>query len=163
MIELTLMPFDSITVVTGELVVEVVVSLTEGDKSSDDVIPRGVAVVKRLLTEPMGQRVDTESSLLNEKDSEDTSVDISTDPVTPAKTSDKSREDQSHENDNPKVMLVLPNDNRILVQIRNVGASNAFGVLLHDHPSQMRVQKTLADTVRVLIGVGITMVSPVVS
>lgn len=157
------MPFDSIAIITGELVVEIMVSLTKGNKSSNDVISRGIAVIKRLVAEPMGQGVHTEGSLLNKEYTEDTGVDKPTNPVTPSKTSNKSWEDQSHEDNNPKVVLVLPNDNGILVQVGNVCSANSLGVLLHNHPSQMRVHKTLADTVWVLIGVGITMVSPVVS
>lgn len=162
-IELTLMPFNSITIITGKLVVEIVVSFAEGDKSSNDVIPRRVAVIKGLITKPMGQRVDAEGSLLNEEYTEDTGIDKPTDPVTPPETSNKSWEYQSHEDNNPEVVLVLPNDNRILVQVGNVGSANPLGVLLHNHPPQMRVHKTLADTIRVLLGVGITMMSPVVS
>lgn len=162
-IELTLMPFNSIAIITGELVVEIVVSFTEGDKSSNNVISRRVAVIEGLITEPMGQGVDAEGSLLNEEYTKDTGVDKSTDPVTPPETSNKSWEYQSHENNNPEIVLVLPNNNRIFVQVGNVGSANPLGVLLHNHPSQMRVHKTLADTVRVLLGVGITMVSPVVS
>lgn len=161
--ELTLMPFNSIAIITRKLMVEIVVSFAEGNKSSNGVIPRRVAIIEGLIAEPMGQRVDAEGSLLNEEYTEDTGIDKPTDPVTPPETSNKSWEYQSHEDNNPKIVLVLPNDNRILVQVGNVGSANPLGVLLHNHPSQMRVHKTLADTVRVLLGVGITMVSPMVS
>lgn len=83
-----LVPLDSVTVVGGELVVEVVVTLTESDKGSDDVVPGAVAVVKGLVSEPVGKRVDAEGSLLDEEDAEDTSVDEATLPVVPEKTSD---------------------------------------------------------------------------
>lgn len=156
------MPFDSIAVIAGKLMVEVVVSFAEGDERSNDVIPRRVAVIKGLITEPMGQRVDAESSLLDEEDSEDTGIDKSTDPVTPAKTSNKSREDQPHKDNNPQVVLMLPDNNRVFIQVGNIGAANTLRVLLHDHPPQMRVHKTLANTIGVLVGIGITMVSPVV-
>lgn len=77
-------PLNSVAVVRRELVVEVVVSLTKSDESSDDVISGRVAVVKGLVAEPVGKRVDTEGSLLDEADAENTSVDKSTHPVTPA-------------------------------------------------------------------------------
>lgn len=162
-IKLTLMPFNSIAVIARELVVEIVVSFAEGDKSSNDVISRRVAVIEGLIAEPMGQGVHTECGLLDEENSEDTCIDKPTNPVTPSETGNKSWEDQSHENNNPEVVLVLPDDNGVLVQVGNIGSANSLGVLLHNHPSQMRVHKTLAYTVRVLFGVGITMVSPVVS
>lgn len=156
------MPFNGIAIITGELVVEIVVSFAESDKSSDDVISRRVAVIKWLVAEPMGQGVHAEGSLLDEEYTEDTSVDKSTDPVTPSETSNKRWEDQPHEDNNPEIMLVLPNNNRILVQVGDVCSTDSFRVLLQNHPSQMRVHKTLADTIRVFIGIGITMVSPVI-
>jgi hypothetical protein len=57
----------------------------------------------------------------------------------------------------------LPDNDGVLVEISDVCASDAFGVLLHDHPSEVGIEETLADRVRVLVGVGITVVSTVVS
>jgi hypothetical protein len=57
------MPFDGIPVIHGELVVEIVIALTNGDESSDYMIAGCVLVVERCLTKPMGERVDTESRL----------------------------------------------------------------------------------------------------
>jgi len=44
-----------------------VITLAERHKSGNDVIPGGVAVIERLVTEPMSQTVDTEGGLLNEE------------------------------------------------------------------------------------------------
>jgi hypothetical protein len=57
------MPFDSIPVIHRELVVEIVIALSNSDESSDHMIPGCVLVVERSLTKPMGERVDTESRL----------------------------------------------------------------------------------------------------
>lgn len=54
---------------------EVVVALTEGHECRDPVIARRVAVVKRLVTEPMGERVDAKCSLLHKSGTENTSID----------------------------------------------------------------------------------------
>lgn len=132
-------PLDGVAVITWELVVEVVVSLAEGDESSDDVVTRAVAVVERLITEPMCQAVDAEGGLLDEKDAEDTGVDVSTDPVAPTQAANESRKDQAHEDDGLEVVLVLPDDNRVLVQVGDVGAANSLRVLLHDHPADVGV------------------------
>lgn len=86
-------PFDSVTVVRGELVVEVVVALAEGHESGDDVITGRVAVVERLVTEPVSQGVDAEGGLLDKADSENASVNESTNPVTPTKTTNKGGDD----------------------------------------------------------------------
>lgn len=158
-----LVPLDGIPVVGRELVVKVVVALTEGDESGDDMITRRVAVIERLITEPVSKRVDAEGSLLDEEDAEDTSVDESTLPVIPEETSNSRREDQTHEDDNLDVVLVLPDDDRVLVQIGDIGAANALGVLLHDHPAKVGVQEALADGVGVLVGVGVAVVSTVVT
>lgn len=58
-----LVPLDGVTVVHGELVVEVVVSLADGDQGGDEVVTRGVLVIESVLSQPMGQRVDTEGGL----------------------------------------------------------------------------------------------------
>jgi len=158
-----LVPFDSIAVIGRKLVVEVVVALTKSNKSSDDVIARRVAVVERLVTEPVSKRVDAEGGLLNEEDAENTSVDESTLPVTPAETSYDTREEETHNGDNEEVILVLPPNDRIFIKVGDVGTANALGVLLHDHPAEVRVQETLADGVRVLVGVSVAVVSTVVT
>jgi hypothetical protein len=158
-----LVPLNSITVVGGELVVEVVVTLTESDKGGDDVVTRRVAVVEGLVAEPVGKRVDAESGLLDEEDAEDTSVDEATLPVVPEKTSDGRGEDQTHEDHDLDVVLVLPDNDGVLVQVGDVGTADALGVLLHDHPAKVRVQKTLTDGVGVLVGIGVAVVSTVVT
>ena len=48
--------------------VEVVVALAEGDECGQDVVAGGVAVVKGLVAEPVGQRVDAEGGLLDKED-----------------------------------------------------------------------------------------------
>ena len=58
-----LVPFDGVAVVHGELVVEVVVTLSNGDKGSEHMIARSVLVVERSLAKPVGERVDTEGRL----------------------------------------------------------------------------------------------------
>ena len=60
-------PLDGVAVIRGELVVEVVVSFTKGDEGGDDVVTGRVAVIERLLAEPVGKRVDAEGGLLNKE------------------------------------------------------------------------------------------------
>ena len=60
-------------------------------------------------------------------------------------------------------MLVLPDNDGVLVQVGDVGAANTLGVLLHDHPAKMAVEKSLADAVWVLVGVGVAVVGTVVA
>lgn len=88
-----LVPLNGVAVVGWKLVVEIVVSLAEGNKCSNDVVPGAVAVVEGLIAEPVGERVDTESGLLDEEDAEDTAIDETSHPVAPSKTSHEGRED----------------------------------------------------------------------
>ena len=142
---------------------EVMVSFAKSDKGSDNVIARRVTVVKRLVSEPMSKRVDAEGCLLYKENPEDPGVDKSTDPITPAQSSNERREDETHEDHNNKIVLVLPDNNGILVQVRNIGTSNTLRILLKNHPSQMRVEQSLADTVRILVGIGVTVMSSVIT
>lgn len=57
---------------------------------------------------------------------------------------------------------MLPNDNGALVQVGDVGSADALGVLLENHPADVRVEETLADGVGILVGVGVSVVSTVV-
>ena len=56
-------PLDGVSEIHGELMVEVVVALTDGAESSEEVITGSVLVVERLVSEPVSQRVDTEGGL----------------------------------------------------------------------------------------------------
>lgn len=79
-----LMPGDGIAVIGRELVVEVVVAFAEGDNGRDEVITRRVAVVEGLVTEPVSKRVDAEGCLLDDEDSQNSSVNEAAHPVTPS-------------------------------------------------------------------------------
>lgn len=58
---------------------------------------------------------------------------------------------------------MLPNDYRVLIQVADVGSPDSLRVLLHDHPAKVGVKKTLADGVRVLVGVGVSMMGTMIS
>lgn len=133
------MPFDSIAVVGWELVMEVVITLTKSNESGNDVISWGVAVIEWLVTEPVCQRVDAEGGLLDEENSENSSVDETSLPVSPSETTDEAREDHSHEDNGLDVVAMLPDNDRVIVQVGDVGTTNSLWVLLHDHPSDVRV------------------------
>ena len=142
---------------------EVMISFSKRDDSCQDMVSRRVTVIKRLFTEPMSQGVDTKGRLLHEEDAKNAGINEAALPVTPAKTSQKHGKDEAHEDDNLEVVTMLPHDDRVIVQIGNVGTTDPLWVLFHDHPAKVRVQETLADRVRVLVGVGVAMVSTVVS
>ena len=122
-----------------------------------------VAVVERLVAEPVCQRVDAEGSLLNEENSEDASIDEATPPIAPAEACNECREDKTHEEDNLEIVAMLPDHNGVFVEIRDVGTAYSLWVLLHEHPPEVRVKEAFADGVWVLLGVGVSMMSTVIS
>jgi len=158
-----LVPFDGIAVIRRELVVEVVITLTESDKCSDDMVARRVAVVKWLVTKPMCERVDAESGLLDKEDAQDATIDEATLPVAPAEAGHEHGEDETHEEDNLEVVLVLPDHDWILIEIGDVGTANSLGVLLHQHPAEVRIHKTLANRVWVLVGISVSVMSTMIT
>ena len=158
-----LVPFDGVAVVGGELVVEVVVAFAEGDERGDDVVAGRVAVVEGLVAEPVGEGIHAEGGLLHEEDAEDAAVDEAAEPVAPEEAAHEHGEDEAHEEDYLEVILVLPDDDGVLVEVGDVGSADSFRVLLHQHPAEVGVEETFADGVGVLVGVGVTVVSSVVS
>ena len=110
----------------------------------------------------MRNRVDTEGGLLYSEGSYDAGIDESAPPITP-KTSDTARQDEPHNEGNFCVMIVLPDDNRIPVQIRDINAAEAFGILSEDQPSDVSVKKTLTNRIRILIGICVAVMGAMVS
>ena len=101
--------------------------------------------------------------MLNEEDSENASVDESSHPVAPTKTSNKAREDHAHEDNDLDIVAMLPDDDGVIVQVGNVSTANTLWVLLHDHPANVRVEETLSNGVWILVGIGISVMSAVIS
>lgn len=109
----------------------------------------------------MSKRIDAEGGLLNEPDAKDTAINVSAEPVTPQETTEQGGEDDTHEDDALEVVAMLPDDDRILVKIGDVGSAGTLGVLLEDHPSQVRVEETLSNGVWILFGISVSVVSSV--
>ena len=59
-----LVPFDGVPVVHRELVVKIVITLSNGNEGGDHMIAGGVLIVERSLTKPVCKRVNTEGRLL---------------------------------------------------------------------------------------------------
>jgi len=84
----------------------------------------------------------------------------STSPVSPSKSGNNSGQDETHGKEQGEVVLVLPFDDLVSAQVRNVGNANlASG--LDDHPSDVRPPESLVSGVRVKLGVGVSVVSAV--
>jgi hypothetical protein len=158
---------------------EVVVTLADGDERGDPVVLRGVLVVEGSLTEPVGERVDAEGRLrvkeksereegkrekrtnvVDEEKTSGTGEEETTAVVAPEKTGDESREDEAHADDEVNVPAVLPLDDLTVREVGHVGDTGTTAGL-DDHPADMRPPETFLSRVRVEVGVGVAVVSAV--
>lgn len=120
--------------------VEIVIAFSKGDECSNHIVARRVAIIERLITEPVGKRVDAEGGLLHAEDAEDAAVDEATEPVAPAQTAEQGWEAIAHKQGQFHEVLVLPHHEGVLVEIRDVDPANALGVLPHQEPAHVRVE-----------------------
>lgn len=62
------------------------------------------------------------------------SVKVAPAPVAPAETRDEGGEAKGHEEDEPQIPAVLPPDNLVLGEIRNI-SNTGLATRLEDHPA----------------------------
>jgi len=171
-----LVPLDRIPVVHRELVVEVVVALTDSDKRSEHMVTRRMLVIERCFSEPVGERINAKGRLqarirsatipqqgrsstdvMDKDKSKQTRIYVPAHPVSPPVPSDKRREHHSHEKHQLEVVSMLPPDNIVLGEIAHV-CYTGFTTRLDDHPADVRPKQALMGIVRVKIGVGVPVV-----
>lgn len=152
---------DGVAVVLRELMVEVVVALSHGDKGGDEVVAGGVAVIERTLTEPVGKRVDTEGGVMDKDETKDGGKEVASAPVTPAETSHGGGEDETHDEDKEEVVFVLPLNELVLVEVVDVSVANLPSGALDQHPANVGKEETAMGAVGVLLSVGPAVVSAV--
>lgn len=58
---------------------------------------------------------------------------------------------------------MLPDNDGVLVEVGDVGAANTLWILFHKHPTEVRVQETLADGVWVFFGIRVSVMGSVIS
>jgi len=155
-----LVPLDGVSEVHGELVVEVVVTLSDGAKSGEEVVARRVLVVEWLVFEPVGQRVDAKGRVVDKDKSGSSGEEESTFPVTPAETSDKGGDNEAKGEEEGEVVSVLPSNDLVSRQVGDVGDSD-LASWLDDHPSDVSPPEALVGRVWVELGVGVSVVSSV--
>jgi len=131
------MPFNRIPVISRELVVEVMISLSKSNQSGQDVVSGRISVVERLVANPMREGINAERSLLYHEKAQDASVDQSTFPVSPAEPSNETGEQERHAQRNGHEVAVLEHDYGIVVQVRDVDAADGFRVLREHHPAHV--------------------------
>ncbi|KAI3484012.1 hypothetical protein L1887_53026 [Cichorium endivia] len=155
-----LVPLNSVAVVHGELVVEVVVALADGDESGEEVVAGRHLVVKSGLAEVVSERVDAEGGVVHEEKSKHAGEEEAAAPVTPAQTGNKGRKAEAEEEEHGDVELVLELDDGVLAQVRDVG-NTGLATGLDEHPAEVRPEETEVGSVGVKVGVGVAVVSAV--
>lgn len=174
-----LIPLDGIAIVHGELVMEVMVTLSEGDKRGENVIARSMLIVEGSLTKVVSERVDAEGRLrsttgesdcsyLSAKwthvvDKEQTSkrrIEITATPITPEVTRNDGRNDNAHKEDKPNEPFMLPTDDRVAGEIRDI-SDTRLATGLEDHPTDVRPDEPMMGAIGVEVSVSVTMMSTV--
>lgn len=102
------------TSVISYLMVKVVVSLAEAKQGGDPMIAGRAPVVKGLIAKVVPEAVDGERALLNRHDTENTSVDKSAFPISPAEPRDQGWHNPGEEYRYWGIVLVLPDDEGVV-------------------------------------------------
>jgi len=173
-----LVPLDGIAVVHWELVMEIMVTLSEGDKRGEHVIARSVLIVEGSLTKPMSERVDTEGRLgtkvsvlfwlqsarwTHVVDKEQTSerrIEITATPIAPEVTRNDGRNDNAHQEDEPEEIVMLPTDDGVAGEIGDI-SDTGLATGMEDHPTNMGPDEPVMGTIGIEVGVSVTMMSTV--
>lgn len=121
------------------LVVEVVVSLAETEERRDPMVAGRAPVVEGLVAKVMSEAVDGEGALLNGDDAEDASVDEPALPIPPAEPRYQGRHDPGEEYRYRGIVLVLPDDEGVIREVGDVGATVLLVVLVEEEPAHVCV------------------------
>lgn len=155
-----LIPPDSIAVVRRELVMEVVISFSEGYESGDKVIPGRMSVVEWRLPEPVGERVKRKYAVVHQAHPHRSSVDVPAAPVAPEIPRDGGGDGEAHEEDQPHVPPLLPTHDRAFAEVAHVG-DTGVAPRLDEHPANVTPPKTVVCIVWIEVGVDVAVVSTV--
>jgi hypothetical protein len=155
-----LIPPDSVAVVSRKLVVEVVISLPEGDERGDHVVPWRMPVVERRLPEPVGERVERKYAVVHHAHPHRPRVDVPTTPVAPEIPRDGGGDGEPHEEDQPHIPALLPAYDRALAEVAHVRDAR-FAPRLDEHPANVGPPKSAVCIVRIEVGVDVAVVSTV--
>lgn len=109
---------------------EVMITLSHRHQSGEHMISRRPAVIKWLLANPMCKTVHTKRSLLYETSPHNPRIHKPTPPVSPAQARNQHREPPRREQQELAIMLVLEDDNRIAIQIRDISTPFDLGVIV---------------------------------
>lgn len=152
-----LIPTNSIPIIHRELVVEVMVSLSDGDKGGDHMVAGCMLVVERRLSKPVRERVHAERRVVDECQTKSACVNVAAEPVAPQKPGNDRRYNKAHRDNEDVVPLVLPPNNSVPTEVGNI-CDARLDAWFNKHPTDVRPPKAIGRAVRVERGVGVTVV-----
>jgi len=161
-----MVPLDTVTVVLGELVVEVVVSLTKGEQGTEPAVVAGMvgAEVLHSSTETgVGKGVDEESGVVDNHHLQQCSVEVATSPITPTKAADESRGKDAATEGDGEVVVVLEHDDGVRLEVTDIHVAVLGGVGVGEHPTDVGEVEAAIGIVGVLVGVDVAVVDTVVT
>lgn len=152
-----LIPTNSIPIIHRELVVEVMVSLSDGDKGGDHMVAGCMLVVERRLAKPVRERVHAERRVVDECQTKSACVNVAAEPVAPQKPGNDRWYNKAHRDNEDVVPLVLPPNNSVPTEVGNI-CDARLDAWFNKHPADVRPPETIGRAVRVERGVGVTVV-----
>lgn len=87
-------------------------------------------------------------------------IEITAPPIAPEVTGNDGRNDNAHQEDEPDEPVMLPTDDGVAGEIRDI-SDTRLATGLEDHPTDMRPEEPVMGTIGVEIGVRVTMMSTV--
>mmetsp|Transcript_6305 Transcript_6305/g.19042 ORF Transcript_6305/g.19042 Transcript_6305/m.19042 type:complete len:280 (-) Transcript_6305:311-1150(-) len=155
-------PENAVAIVVRKLVVIVVVSLAKGDQRGQNVVIGGVSRRVGLCPKSVCKRVHTEGRLMDKEHSAHACVDECAPKVVPENGGDGQRQNERKRDRDRQVVVVLPHDQLVFVEVGDVNPAAAALFLLPHHPSDMRKPEALVHGIGVLLGVNVSVMGPVV-
>lgn len=100
--------------------------------------------------------------MVNEHQSNSTSVEITAFPIAPEQTCNDSRDNEGRDQHDVQIVSVLPAGDVVLLQITDI-RNTRFASRFQHNPTNVGVQQSFVGVIGVKIGVGISVVSAVTS
>lgn len=139
-----------LTIIRREFMMEVMVSLSHRHKRGENMIPRRPAIIKRLLPNPMRERIHTKRRLLDKACADYSSIHKPTPPIAPTQPSNKHGKHPRREQQTLAVILMLPHHDRIAVKITHIRSPLHLWVRVEHHPANMTKQQSAHNRIRIL-------------
>lgn len=95
--------------------------------------------------------------VMDEDESCSSSVEVTSSPVTPKEAWNGSWDDESHQEEEPDVVGMLPTNDWVVVKVSDI-CDTRFATGLEDHPTDVGPEETVMGPVWVQVGIGVTMV-----